>query len=226
MCKNYYSSETSVRLFINTGISYNFKITTDYSSQIDSLFLDVPLCVGVDTRFIEWFSIYSGVDFLYGLHSLKETIDSETYIFYLHNMFIRIPFIIKFYPFIYKDQAYLNFYLGLGVFAHFWPLNCYYIIPENNAILLGNSYQPSHKKMPPGNIYTPANIGFKFSIGNHFPVSYRTLFGIELYFNYLFIPYVNGYYFNQNYNRGNAVILEFNASVGILISIGINLRGE
>jgi hypothetical protein len=89
----------------------------------------------------------------------------------------------------------------------------------------GNNYRPYHSEMPPGNIYTPANAGIKFCIGNHFYVSNKTLLGLEFYTTYLFLPFINGYYFGLNYNRGNHVIMEFDLNVGIVFSIGIDLNG-
>lgn len=219
-------SATSVRFYFNTGVSYTFPITTDYISQIDIGTINIPLSFGFDIRFKDWLSLYTGTDFIYGIHFTKRTIDGINYEYYFHNMFIQIPLLVKFYIMYDKDPAYSNFYIGLGGFLHFWPVNFYYIKTNTDLIHSGNTYNPAHSEIPPGNIYTPINIGLKVAIGNHFYVSDRTLLGLEFYLNYLFIPTVNGYYFGQNYNRGNAIILEFSGSIGMIISIGFDMFGD
>jgi hypothetical protein len=222
---DYYSEYPNVKLYINFGLSYHFPITTDYYTQTESLFLDVPLTIGVDIRTREWVSFYTGLELIYGINYQKFIIEDEFYTFYTNSFFIRIPLIAKFYPLVKKNEAFHNFYLGVGGVLHFWPINYYYIITPDNLIHTGNAYQPYHNEHPPGNIYTPANLGFKFCIGNDFYVSNKILLGVEFYTTYLFLPYLNGYYFNQNYNRGENVILEFDLNIGLVFSIGIDLNG-
>ena len=139
-------------------------------------------------------------------------------------MFIRFPFIVKFYPMVYKSDDYANFYLSSGLLIHFWPLN-YYKIDRENEQFIGNSYFDKNDFMPPTNCWNIANLGIRLSIGNQFSISKRALFGLELYFLYLFLPYLNGYYFNNNYNIGEQVLVEFTASVGISITFGIKVKG-
>jgi len=222
----YYSNEKSIRLVFNAGVSYNFPIMTDYTSQTEMFFIDIPFSVCMDIRYFDWFSIYTGLELTYALHMRNQIIDEANYTYYLHYLFIRFPLMVKFYPMVRKDEAYHNFYFAVGGLLHFWPLNLYYVTVDSQAIHSGNAYYPSHPEMPPGNIYTPVNIGFKAAIGNHFPINQRILLGMEFYINYLFIPFINGYYFGNNYNRGNLVILEFNGNIGVVFSIALNLIGE
>lgn len=220
-----YVSTTQLRLLINSGIAYNFKISTDYNVQTESFFMDVPIAVGVDYRINDWFSLYGGIDITYGLHSYRQSMGDLFYTFYIHNLFLRIPVNFKFYPMAHKNPAYDNFYVSPGLFLHFWPMHIYYNVAKDSSISYGNMYAPSHSFMPPKNIYTPVNLGTKLSIGNHFYITNKILFGLELYWTFMFLPYINGYYFNNNYARGGNVILEFNSSVGISISLGIDLIG-
>ncbi len=221
--QDFYTLQPSVRLLIGAGVAYNFPITTDYITQVETFNLDVPLNFGIDLRYVNWVSFYTGLEFYYNLHTYQRTIDDVGYTYYINSMFINIPFMAKFYPMYDKDKAYSNFYIGVGGFLNFWPVNTYYVTTNTDLIHTGNCYSPVHRELPPGNIYTPANIGFRFSIGNHFYVTDSLLLGIEMFLNYLFLPVLNGYYFNDYYNRGNAVILEFKASIGIVLSIGIDL---
>ena len=222
---DYYSEHPNVKLYVNFGFSYHFPITTDYNTQTDALFLDFPLNIGVDIRTREWVSFYTGIEFIYGINYQKLIIEDQYYAFYINSLFIRIPLVAKFYPFSKKNDAFHNFYFGVGGILHFWPVNYYYVITYDNLIHTGNSYSPYHSELPPGNIYTPANAGFKFCIGNHFFVSNKILLGVEFYTTYLFLPYINGYYFSQNYNRGENIILEFDLNIGVVFSIAIDLNG-
>lgn len=228
VCASFYSHSQMVlppaKLQIGLGFSYNIPITTDYNSTIDAFFLDVPFGGGVDFRFSETFSLFTGVSFLYGLHAYQDEIENDDlYTVYLHYMFIRIPLIARFYPLVNFDYTYENFYIGLGGFLHFWPVNMYYITGASGSESSGNGYTPGHDLIPPGNIYTPANIGIQIAVGNYFNPDSRVMFGLELNFNYLLIPYINGYYFGENYNRGAEVILDFNASVGVAMSIAVQI---
>lgn len=222
---DYYREHYNIKFYINLGFSYHLPITTDYDSQTEAFFADIPLTFGVDIRTRNWTSFYTGLELIYGINYQRLLIDDEYYSFYTNSFFIRIPLIAKFYILAKKGEAYENFYLGVGGILHFWPVNSYYIITYDNLVHTGNNYRPYHSELPPGNIYTPANAGFKFCIGNHFYVSNKTLLGLEFYTTYLFLPFVNGYYFNQNYNRGNKVIMEFDLNVGVVFSIAIDLNG-
>lgn len=223
--KKFFGWNTTVNILINMGISYNFKISTDYNNQAQLFSLDIPFSVGVDTRFIEWFSLYGLLEFSYSLNSYKIPFLNKENLYYIHSMYIRLPFIVRFYPLVYKSDDYANFYLSAGLILHFWPLN-YYWIQRESSNFIGNSYFDNNQFMPPVNSYSIVNTGIRLSIGNQFNMSKRGLFGLELYFLYLFLPYVNGYYFNNNYNIGGPVILEFTASVGIIITFGIRVKGE
>lgn len=223
--KKFFGWTTSVDILINSGISYNFKITTDYNNQAQLFSLDVPFSVGVDTRFIEWFSLYGSLEVLYSVNSYKNNLQNKENLYYIHSMFIRLPFIVKFYPMVYKSDDYANFYLSSGLVLHFWPIN-YYQIYRENIIFSGNSYFNRNDFMPPLNSYNIANIGIRLSVGNQFKMSKRGIFGLELYFLYLFLPYLNGYYFNNNYNLGGPVIIEFTGMVGITLTFGIRVKGD
>lgn len=220
-----YFSATRLRLLFNTGIAYNFKISTDYNVQTESFFLDIPLSAGIDYRAKDWFSLNAGLDVTYGLHTYLQNINGTVFTFYIHNLFLRVPLNFKFYPLAHKDPAYDNFYIAPGVFLHFWPMHLYYITSKTVGTNTGSMYDPTHTYLPPKNIYTPVNLGTRLAIGNHFYVSNKILFGLELYWTFMFIPYINGYYFNNNYSRGGNVIIEFNSSVGVSVSIGVDLMG-
>lgn len=221
---DYYATHTDIKLNINLGFSYHLPITTDYNTQAASLFLDVPLCIGVDIRKSDWVSFYTGIEAIYGINYQKFLIEDEYYYFYTNSLFIRIPFMAKFYPMFKKNDAFQNFYIGIGGILHFWAINYYYVVTSENLVHTGNNYKPYHDEMPPGDIYTPVNLGLKFCIGNHFYVSNRVLLGIEFYTTYLFIPFINGYYFSRNYNRGGNVILEFDLNAGLAFSIAVELN--
>ena len=214
---------TTIRLFINPGIAYHFPITTDYSTIDSTIFMEIPLNINVDIRSSDWISLLTGIEFSYGINYQKLTLDEEKYAFYLHNLFIKIPLLLKIYPMVKKHDAYYNFFFGIGGFLHFCPLSLYLVYTESNLIHSGNIYRPSHSEMPPGNIYTPVNLGFRFSVGNHFYISNKMQLGIELFSNYLLIPPVNGYYFGMNYRRGSNVIMDFDLSVGVVFCFGIIL---
>ncbi|MBN2545040.1 MAG: hypothetical protein JXB50_04525 [Spirochaetes bacterium] len=221
---DYYTGNLNVNLIIATGFGYNFSISTDLNYRDKILFIEVPINAGVDLRFSDRFSIYTGLDLLYGVSAYEKKAEDDNNKYYTHNLFIRIPAVIKLYPLIHVNEMYSNFYLGFGLFLHIWALNYYYVTTDYGYNLTGTSYFPSHKEMPPSGVYTPVNIGFRFTLGNHFPVSDRIKLGIEFFANYLFIPYINGYYNNIMYNEGAEIIMEFMPSVGVMISIGINLK--
>lgn len=220
----YFGWSTTLNILINTGISYNFKITTDYNNQSQLFCFDVPLGIGIDTRFIEWFSLYGSVEFIYSINAYKIDIQNKQNLYYINSMFIRLPFIVKFYPLVYKSDDYANFYFSSGLLLSFWPIN-YYIIRRENEQFIGNSYFDKNDFMAPINSYTITNLGIRLSIGNQFNISKRGLFGLELYLLYLFLPYLNGYYFNNNYNIGGDVLVEFIMEIGITLTFGIRLKG-
>jgi hypothetical protein len=222
----YYSNQLSVRLIISSGVDYNFPIKTDYVTQQEGISIDVPLNFCFDIRTTEWVSLYTGIEFYYDLHSYSQSIDDENYTYYINSLFIRFPLMAKFYPMYDKDRAYNNFYIAIGGLLHTWPVNTYYVTAKSGIIHTGNCYSPTHSEMPPGTIYTHVNVGMRFAIGNHFYVSNISLVGIEMYLDYLFIPSINGYYFGVNYNRGNGIIMEFSGSIGVLLSIGIDLTSS
>ncbi|HNZ26928.1 MAG TPA: hypothetical protein PLG34_04125 [Spirochaetota bacterium] len=214
----YFGWGTHINLHINLGISYNIRISTDVNNKSELFFLDVPLGFCLEFRFIEWFSIYGGTEALYAVHSYKTNFWGGETFYYIHNFWIRSPISVRFYPFVYKGEPYENFFLSVGTTLHFWPLGCYYI-RNNDDIYTGSIYSPKTQYMPEKTVYAPANLGLKLSLGNNFNISEKSFFGLELYFIYLFIPYINGYV--NGYNLGGPTILEFSASVGVMLTIGI-----
>lgn len=222
---NYFGYPFSVKFFTSISAAYNYKISTDYSYQTNGIFMTIPLDFSFDFRFIEWFSINPGISFLYGINSYTSTYSSESIGFYNHNLFIRLPFTIKFYPMVYKSDSYANFFLGVGLYGYFWAVNGYYY-ERNGKQYYGNRYSTSSALLPPDEIYTPANIGIKLSLGNNFQVAKNTFFGLELFADYLFLPICNGYYNNINYKPSGNVLLEFSGSVGVAVSIGFQVYGE
>ena len=217
-CVKYFGYQTSVKVLFNIGITYNFKISTDFAYQRDALFLGIPFQPRVDIRFVEWFSFSFGVDFLYLLHIYRTTYTDEI-TFYNNNLIIQTPFIVKFYPLVYKSDTYENFYIGLGLFGNFWAVNTFFYEKNGNSYY-GDSYTSNSNELPPSKVYTPANIGFKLCLGNNFFVTQKNIIGIELYADYLFIPYINGYSSNPNFSTSQNVLLEFVANAGIALSIG------
>jgi hypothetical protein len=225
--ETYFSQERYLRILAGNGISYNFIAKNEYLTRAETFYLELPIIISVDYRIIEWCSINPGLELTYSLRSYQEDAQEGFYSFYIHNLFLRIPVIFKFYPMVYQREAYKNFYIGVGLFVHFWPLNAYYYKDADGRTITGSCYNPyMGHDMPPGNIYTFVNIGLKLSTGNFFPISDSLLFGLELYANYLFIPAVNGYYNNINYSRGGGTILEFNGSVGIMLTFAFNVFSE
>jgi len=219
---DYFGYPFSAKFFIGLSAAYNYKISTDFSYQSGGVFMSAPLDFIFDFRFIEWFSLASGASFIYGINTYNSNIKGQSVSFYNHNLFIRVPFQVKFYPMVYKNDSYANFFFGVGLFAHFWPINGYYY--ENSGDKnFGDRYNPSVKDLPPGGIYTPTNVGLKLSLGNCFTVAKNTFIGLELFADYLFIPIVNGYYNNINFKPNNNVILDFSGSIGVAALIGFEL---
>jgi len=221
---DYYSGNLNINLIIATGFGYDFSVSTDLSYKEKFLFIEVPINTGVDLRFSDRFSVYTGIDLLYGVSYYDLIAENDNNIYYTHNLFIRLPVVIKLYPLVTINEMYNNLYVGFGLFLHIWALNYYYVTTHYGYSLTCSSYFPSHKEMPPEGVYTPVNIGFRFTFGNQFHVSDKVLLGIEFFADYLFIPYINGYYNNIMYEEGGAVIMEFMPSIGVMISIGINLK--
>jgi hypothetical protein len=215
--------DKSLRFNTGIGVGYHFKISTDYSEQTESFFLEIPLRFGLDYRFSDWFSLYWGTDIVYGLHTYLQSFSGTQYTFYINNLFIKVPFDIKFYPMVQRNEAFNNFYISTGIFLHFWPMNIFYTNAKGHSDKYGNSYIAKSLLMPPGTVYTPVNIGTKLAIGNQFFIADHTLFGLELFGSYMFIPYLNGYYPATKYSRGRNVVVEFSATVGISLSIAVEL---
>jgi len=222
----YYFGNLNINLLIATGFAYDFSVSTDLAYKDKYLSIEVPINTGLDFRFSDKFSIYTGIDLLYDIYyyDLKAEDDNNSY--YIHNLFIRLPVVIKLYPLVTVNELYSNLYVGFGLFLHIWALNYYFVTTDLGYSLTGSSYFPSHKELPPAGVYTPVNLGFRLTFGNHFQVSEKVLLGVEFFGNYLFIPYINGYYNNIMYNEDGAVIMEFMPSVGVLMSIGINLKSQ
>lgn len=219
----YKEEKTSIDLMFGSGITYNFLASTNNSYKEKYLFLEVPLNSEITFRINEYFSLGTGIELTYGIITYKKEFNEEYEKHYLNNLFIRIPFAIKLYPLVNISNNYDRFYIGFALFFHGWILNSYYVVLENSDSISGNCYHPTHENMPPSGVYTPVNIGFKFSIGNNFRVSNKTLIGLELLGSYLFLPVINGYYNNINYKESNVTIVEFVPSIGASVSIGVIL---
>ncbi len=222
---NVFGTPDSLRLFFNLGAAYNLKITTDYEYQQNDVSLNVPFEINLDYRFRDWFTLNFGLYFAYNFRMYETPFPDESSItYYMNSLFIRLPFNIKFHPFVYKNDAYRNFYIGIGFFPHFWPVNGYYYV-KNKKEYYGSNYAPQTSDLIDGRLYSPVNFGTKFSIGNAFLISSKGLFGLELYAEYLFLPYINGYYYGIDYKTNSNVLLEFTASFGVSISFGAQLMG-
>jgi hypothetical protein len=216
-------NSVSTRFIISTGISYNLKVSTNYYYQQDLLPLSIPLKFGFDTRLTDWFSLYTGIDFVYQIRSFSNAIGSQQITFYNNNFIIDLPLIFKFYPLAQKFDIYENFYVGLGVFPHFWVVNnVYYEYDEKTHI--ENAYSTDDKYLPPKKIYTPVNAGFYLSIGNHFLITDKVLFGIELFSDYLFVPVLNGYYTDPQVKSNNGMTqMDFYIKFGFSMSFAFDL---
>jgi len=122
---NYFGFPFSAKFFIGISAAYNYKVSTDFSYQTNGVFMTVPLEFTFDFRFIEWFSLNPGVSFIYGINTYTSNYNSQVISFYNHNLFIRLPFQVKFYPMVYKNDSYANFFIGVGLFPSFWAVNGY-----------------------------------------------------------------------------------------------------
>lgn len=213
-----------IRLYFSTGASYNFDISLRSFSQTAPVFFDIPFRIAVDVRFINWFSLYAGLETVYAFH-LNEY-EHENLRLQNHNMYIRLPFLVRFYPMVFNNENYQNVYLAVGGFAHFWPVQFYNVYDsDEEETTVENGYFPMHSDLPPAHVYSPANAGLSFAVGNSFPFGKNMLFGLELFMNYMFLPYKNGYYANPAFQIDNWVMLNFYANIGIMISIGIEFQG-
>lgn len=220
------SNNVSARFIISTGLAYNLKLSTNFYYQQDVLPLSIPLKFAFDTRFTEWFSLYTGIDFVYQIRTYNNTIGSEQITFYNNNFFIDLPLIFKFYPLASKYDIYENFYIGLGVYPHFWLVNNVYFVMGGKSYD-ENAYLTDNANLPPQKIYTPVNAGFYLSIGNHFTISEKVLFGIELFSDYLFIPVINGYNIDPVFLNGNKVAqMDFYLKFGLVMSFAFELSRD
>jgi hypothetical protein len=219
------SGNISTRFIITAGIDYNLKISTNYYYEQDILPLSIPLKFGFDTRFAQWFSLYAGVDFIYQIRTINKSISNEPTTLYNNNFFIDLPIIFKFYPLASSLDVYENFYIGLGIFPHFWVVNNIYYISGSKSYS-ENAYDTTNEILPPKNIYTPVNVGFHLSIGNHFPVTDTFLIGIELFSDYLFIPVLNGSYVKPPVMTDNDYPqLDFYINFGFALSFAFQISG-
>jgi hypothetical protein len=224
--RNYFGYEYSSRLYLSSGINYNFIITSDQNFFYDSYHFSIPLLMTLDFRFIEWFSLAPAFELDYSLETmrLRDTLPVSDLV-YNHSLIIKLPLNIRFYPLVYKNDLYQNFYLSVGFFPWFWTVNAFYY-ERDRVKYSGNAYQTEDPIFPDPGVYTPVNGGIKLAIGNSFPVHDKVLVGLELFGEYLFAPYVNGYSGNLNYAPYGPVVLKFNASFGALLSIGFELTRE
>ena len=216
----YFGFGTHINVHINLGISYIVNLSTDMDNKSEHFNLDVPFGIAIDTRFIEWFSLYGGIEVLYCVNSFSTGYFGSINYYYIHNLLVRLPYIVRFYPFVYKSEQYENIFLSAGVVINFSPLS-YYYIKNDDKTYYGNIYNSKRSFVLPSDMYSPANIGLRLSMGNNFSISNKNYFGLELYLLYLFIPTINGYVNGLNYNLGGDTLLNFSLSVGIVLSIGI-----
>jgi hypothetical protein len=219
-----FSMQPSIRLSGAAGITYQFKVSTDTSSTMDIVNLEIPVRVILDYRFIEWFSLSWSIEAAYGIHLYTAAPTGDTYNYYIHSIFVRVPFMVKFHPLVYKSDRFWNTYLAVGLFFHAWPLNYYQLLADTTT-LSGNSYKPTHTEMDPAGIYSPVNIGFRFAIGNQFDIRARGFFGTEVFTNFLFLPVINGWY-KDGWNRGYQTVVDFSLTIGVAVSFGGKIRGE
>ena len=221
--KRVFGYGTFVDLYIPFGIGYVANISTDMTRMEQLYALHVPIGLCVDTRFIAWFSIFSGVEFLYELQSFRQNPQNEedpTIRHFYHNLQLEIPIVVKFYPFVSKGDQYENMYFGVGLLAHFSPAR-FYSINDGDGIAYGNVYTDANEAMIPSAAYPPANVGLRLAMGNTFMFRDKAGFGLELYLNYLFVPTICGYWSDPNYIIKDDPFLDFNLTVGIAFSIAI-----
>lgn len=207
------SQDNTVTLDAGIGVNYNFNFSfdSDIFSRSDIVFLDIPLSIGVDIRRNPYASFYTGLEIIYAYH-LYKNLGHEIH---NHNLYFRIPLMVKLYPLAIKDPKYWNFYVITGALLHFWAVNAY-ALEVDNTFEGGIQYAPDHDCLPPGNIYTPANIGIKLGVGNSFPVAERVFLGLELYTTFYVIPFRNAYYFNENYiDYNGTIMINSMANVGL-----------
>ncbi|MCG8568514.1 MAG: hypothetical protein MJB14_00090 [Spirochaetes bacterium] len=217
--QKFISLDRSGKLLFGLGIAYNFNISQDLVERYDPVFLEVPFKINFDLRVHHRLSLLFGVNVVYGYHQylyLEET-------FHKQNLYIRIPVIFKIYPFSQSQQRYYNVYIGLGIFAHFWLLNWYHYKDENGAQYYGNAYKTEDSLLYPGDIYTKYNVGISLAMGNHFYIGKRAIFGIELFSNFICLPFWNGYFNTPDFYINDHVMLNFQVNVGIGVSIGLEL---
>ena len=221
--KRVFGYGTFVDLYIPFGIGYVANISTDMTRMEQLYGLHVPIGLCVDTRFVAWFSIFSGVEFLYELQSFRQSALNEgdpsiRHIY--HNLQLEVPLVVKFYPFVSKGDQYENMYFAAGLLAHFSPAR-FYGVNAGDGIVYGNVYTDTNESMIPAAAYPPANVGIRLGMGNTFMFRDKAGFGMELYLNYLFIPTVCGYWSDPNYIISDNPYLDFNLTVGIAFSVAI-----
>lgn len=217
--QQFISYDRNVRLYMSQGLAYNFNVSARMFGRSDLAFLETPFRLAVDTRVVKWLSIYAGLDFVYSYHLYTY----RGYEINKHNLFIRLPLHVRFYPMSLRDERYKNFYLSLGLFAHFWPVNGYVINAGGGKVFQGTAYSTEDNMLFPPAVYTKANVGFTISLGNSFVVRENVLFGLELFSNYLFIPFLNGYAIEPNFKIEDDIMLNFMVNVGIAFSFGFEL---
>ncbi|HBI36316.1 MAG TPA: hypothetical protein DDY71_01610 [Spirochaetia bacterium] len=205
-----------------TGIAYNFNLSYEVLSPNDLAFFDIPLSFEFDFRPRRDISFTTGLDFSYNFHLYKLngfTIEN-------HNLWIDIPFNVKFYPVASREETHYYFYLGAGVFFRAWPLQ-FYTMKSDSTVYSGNGYAPDNTYIQPGDSFMPVNIGTTFFIGNIFKFSKTVGAGLEIAGKYLFIPYINGYISKSSFNSTNdKVYLNFWGSVGIKLYLHFDLTNK
>ncbi len=224
-----------VDLHILFGFGYIFNCTTDFEYFSTPFSFNTPVGLGVDVRFMEWFSLYTALTFQYELQSFSFSnpktalLTDYTQVFY-HNLQLSMPVMIKFYPFVYKSDNYERMYFACGLIAHFSPARFYKSVVktadnEGNEIetnvIYGNALRDAVQPLFPSACYVPANIGLRLSVGNTFLFKDTAGIGLEFFVQHLFIPTINGYLSQPKFEIGGTPFVDFNLTLGFSFSIAI-----
>ncbi len=222
--RNIFGYESNLTFFGNAGITYNFPASTVSLFQYKEFYgLSVPISFGVNIQFIEYWSLFVETSFIYDLRGTKETINNDSFVIQNHNIFIDIPIMARFYPMAYKGPQYENFYISVGLLAHFWPGNFYYINKNNGTIISGNGYiDTAGGIMPDTAVYNPVNFGIKVVLGNAYTINDNFIIGVDIYSKFLFLPIINGYNTSPAYidTITGVIPVDFYVNLGVSLSFG------
>lgn len=214
--------DPKVTFNLGLGISYDFNFNREIYARNDIIFIDMPLSMEFDIRFRPTVAFTTGADFIYSYHSYK----SNGHNVINNSLFITVPLYFKFFPMAeLGEEGYSDFYVALGLTAFFWPVNTYYYKTKSGSVS-GNNYSQSNTEVYPKETYSFANVGLHLGVGNTKAFSDVVSGGIELYINYLFVPYLNGYYRTPHYYENGNVPLNFWGDIGLKIYLGFILNGN